>query len=33
MEQKNEESLPVWVYIVVIGIAAIMVVSLILFLK
>ena len=33
MEEKKEESLPIWVWIVVIGIAAIIVVSLILFLK
>jgi len=33
MEEKKETSLPIWIWIVVIGIAAIIVVSLILFLK
>ena len=33
MEEKKEVSLPIWVWVVVIGIAAIIVVSLILFLE
>jgi type VI protein secretion system component VasF len=33
MEQKNEESLPIVVWIVVIGIAALLVVGFVLFLK
>ena len=33
MEEKKEVSLPIWVWVVVIGIAAIIVVSFILFLE